>query len=226
MGQLREIPLFPLNTVLFPGMVLPLHIFEPRYRLMIGRCIKDNSPFGVVLIKEGVEVGGSAVPHDVGTTAYVTHAQRLPDGRMTIHTVGHQRFRLHEVRHDQPYLTGMVEEIPMNDGETPQIAELTSRLSEDLSNFLRVYSASVEKPLEIERIPDDALGLAFFAAIVLPLPSEEKQDLLSTEDLLPLLKAEKAILRREWMLLQHMIEHQASEPTTSSNDDPPLFSVN
>ena len=75
-----EMPLFPLNVVLFPGMALPLHIFEPRYREMINRCLDENLAFGVVLIKEGPEVGGDALPRRVGTAARIVKVDRQPDG--------------------------------------------------------------------------------------------------------------------------------------------------
>src|SRR4051812_43493059 len=90
----EELPLFPLNTVLFPGMPLPLHIFESRYREMITVCSRDERPFGVVLIREGQEVGEPAEPFTVGTMARIVGVDRLPDGRMNIVTVGTQRFRL------------------------------------------------------------------------------------------------------------------------------------
>ncbi len=100
MGKNISIPLFPLNTVLFPGQVLPLHIFEERYRRMIGQCIEKSWPFGVTLIQEGEEVGGLAKPFKVGTTARVTQVERLDDGRLNIISVGEMRFRIASL--DQP----------------------------------------------------------------------------------------------------------------------------
>ena len=70
-NQWSDLPLFPLNTVLFPGMVLPLHIFEERYKLMINHCLEEERPFGVLLIREGKEVGSGAVPYQVGTTTMI-----------------------------------------------------------------------------------------------------------------------------------------------------------
>ena len=72
---LVQLPLFPLNLVLFPGMDLPLHIFEERYKSMIGDCLNQNLPFGVVLIKEGLEVGTPAEPERIGTSARILHAE-------------------------------------------------------------------------------------------------------------------------------------------------------
>ncbi len=108
--DVSHIPLFPLRSVLCPGVALPLHIFEERYRLMIGRCIDRDEPFGVVLLKDGGEVG----PIDgtiaaVGTTAAIRRAGSYPDGRMDILTVGQQRFRLEHIdATSEPYLVGRV----------------------------------------------------------------------------------------------------------------------
>ena len=123
-----EIPLFPLRSVLCPGVALPLHIFEERYRLMVNRCIEQDQPFGVVLLREGHDVGplrGQVAA--VGTTAAIRRAGTYPDGRLDIMTVGHQRFRLEEVDNvSQPYLVGRVSllEEPLGPaGEAEQRAE-------------------------------------------------------------------------------------------------------
>jgi Lon protease-like protein len=109
-GVVTTIPLFPLRSVLCPGVALPLHIFEDRYRLMISRCLQRGEPFGVVLIREGREVGplsGSIAA--IGTTAAIRQAGRYPDGRYEILTVGQQRFHLESVDADsEPYLVGHV----------------------------------------------------------------------------------------------------------------------
>src|SRR5947209_5890353 len=116
--------LFPLHTVLFPGMPLPLHIFEERYKLMIGRCIEAERPFGVVLIQSGPEVGGPAVPHMVGTTAHIASVKRADDGRMNLIAIGQERFRIVEVVRHEPYLIARVE--PRGDeqpsAEAPSLA--------------------------------------------------------------------------------------------------------
>jgi Lon protease-like protein len=79
-SQWTDLPLFPMNTVLFPGMVLSLHIFEERYKLMINRCLEEERSFGVLLIRKGQEVGGSAIPYDVGTTTTIAGLNRLTAG--------------------------------------------------------------------------------------------------------------------------------------------------
>src|SRR5882672_7382750 len=111
------LPLFPLNTVLFPGMSLPLHIFEERYRQMINACISQNAPFGVVLIESGREVGSPATPHAIGTSAHIAGVERMADGRLHIEVVGQQRFHILSLHYDEAYLTGTIEEFPLGGGQ-------------------------------------------------------------------------------------------------------------
>jgi len=102
-----EIPLFPLDVVLFPGTALPLHIFEARYRSLITDCQRDHMPFGVVLAKpESVYL--EEEPFSVGTMAVIHNLERLPDDRYTLMAVGTQRFRIVELHRTTPYLSGVV----------------------------------------------------------------------------------------------------------------------
>ena len=101
-----ELPVLPLNAVLFPGGRLPLHIFEERYKLMISRCVERGEPFGVCLIRRGSEVGEAAVePFRVGTTAHIRELQELAEGRLNIVCTGGQRFTIREIsdRLGQPF---------------------------------------------------------------------------------------------------------------------------
>jgi Lon protease-like protein len=105
-------PMFPLGTVLFPSVVLPLHVFEPRYRQMTAECIEREREFGVVLIERGSEVGGGDLRTDVGTLARIVQAQPFPDGRWALATVGTRRIRVDEWRHDDPYPRAVVAPLP------------------------------------------------------------------------------------------------------------------
>ena len=105
-SDLLELPLFPLNLVLFPGMRLPLHIFEERYKTMISNCIERKTPFGVLLIKEGREAGGPAEPFRIGTTARITQNTQLEGGRLNILTIGEKRFELVEILSSTPFMVG------------------------------------------------------------------------------------------------------------------------
>ncbi|MEM7800244.1 MAG: LON peptidase substrate-binding domain-containing protein, partial [Chloroflexota bacterium] len=110
-----DLPLFPLNTVLFPGMPLALHIFEERYKLMINTCVSEGKPFGVVLIKNGREAGGSAEPYSIGCKASISQLQPLRDGRMNLVANGEDRFKIHTISNEKPYLVGKVEDLPFDD---------------------------------------------------------------------------------------------------------------
>lgn len=97
--------MFPLNTVLFPGAALNLHIFEPRYRQMIAECLDSHEAFGVVLIREGDEAGDPEVqPHGIGTTAEIADVTPLPSGRYYLSSTGGRRFRINQVVSREPYL--------------------------------------------------------------------------------------------------------------------------
>jgi Lon protease-like protein len=106
------LPMFPLGTVLLPGMVLPLHVFEPRYRQLVQDCEAGDGEFGVVLIERGHEVGGGDVRTDVGTVAKIVQSQALPDGRYLLATVGARRLRVERWLGDDPYPRAEVEDWP------------------------------------------------------------------------------------------------------------------
>lgn len=112
------LPLFPLGAVLFPGALMPLHIFEPRYRLLIRRCIERQRHFGIVLIRNGPEVGDGAEPYEVGTEAKIVAESPLPDGRSYIVTRGERRFVVESLVADaEPYLMGQVRYLDETDGD-------------------------------------------------------------------------------------------------------------
>jgi Lon protease-like protein len=123
-----ELPLFPLHTVLCPGIALPLHIFEERYRRLIGQCLDREEPFGVVLIRKGREVGPVPEVARVGTTAVIRQAARYPDGRLDIVTVGETRFRIDSIDPGrEPYLVGDVELLDEPVGGTAERADEAAR---------------------------------------------------------------------------------------------------
>ena len=141
-----KIPLFPLHTVLCPGIVVPLHIFEERYREMTRRCLDTGEPFGVVLIREGSEVIHPGGPQQlsiagVGTLAEIREASRYADGRFDLLAVGTSRFVVREVRTDvEPYLVAEVEPYPDQPGAAdPEVAdELASRVTRRFVDYLRL----------------------------------------------------------------------------------------
>ena len=191
--DLIELPLFPLNVVLFPGMVLPLHIFEDRYKAMIGDCIDRDAPFGVVLIKEGPEVGGPAEPFAIGTSARITTVDRLEDGRLNLLTMGELRFETASVSQQVPHMVGQVRYLEEQPGEDQP--ELMSEVGEQYTTFLRNLSSLSGGWTANADIPQDAITLAYGVASTLDLPRPMRQEILEfatatqrLERLLPLLK--------------------------------------
>jgi Lon protease-like protein len=204
-AEYQEIPLFPLETVLFPGMSLPLHIFEPRYKLMIGECVEASRPFGVVFIRSGSEVGGGATIYDIGTTAFITNVEPLEQGRMNIATMGYNRFRVKEVHNRKPYLSGVVEDYPLLDTHHPNIQAMAQHVNTRLQTYLSVFAGLGKVQFEMDTLPKDPKTLAFLTAIIMRTPMQDKQTLLNVPDLLTLLRTEIRMLWRETELMKNMV---------------------
>lgn len=173
-----EIPIFPLNTVLFPGGRLPLRVFEQRYMDMAKTCLRDDLPFGVCLIKEGEEVGAPAVPEQVGCLAKVTHWDMPHLGILTLDTLGVQRFAIEEQRTLENGL--IVAKVVSVSPEAPQ------SLPDTLSACAQVLRGIIEKVGEIHfQAPlqfDDAVWVGYRLVEVLPLKSIVKQKMLEMND--------------------------------------------
>ena len=164
-----QIPLFPLHTVLSPGLALPLHVFEERYRLMVRRCVDESVPFGVVLIREGSEIAPRrGAPQElaiasVGTFAEIREASRYADGRWDLLTVGAGRFVIETVKTDiEPYLVADVE--PLDDalGDAATAEALVRRVSRRFVDYLRLLqprdgedATPIDVQVEVERDEDD-----------------------------------------------------------------------
>lgn len=206
-NRTMEMPIFPLkNVVLFPGMVLPLHIFEMRYREMIGRCLEEKIPFGVTLINEGQEVGSAARPFLVGTAARIVRSERLEDGRMNITAVGTQRFRILELHHDRSYLTATVSQFSVLNGATRRAAELSERVRPQVIEYVELLSKASKTNLQLNRLPEDPLTLAFLVAISMQVNATEKQQLLEAPGVPEILSLESRLLSRESRLMEFMID--------------------
>jgi len=211
-----ELPLFPLNIVLFPGMVLPLHIFEPRYRLMVKRCLEQESLFGVVLVQPGC-FQGEERPYQVGTLARIMTAERLDDGRFNLLTEGKKRFRILEERHDQPYLMALVEEFEDTQCELEALETLQRKAADLFRRYIRVMLAVAGKEQLRLDLPDEAEGLSYLIGYCLDLSDAEKQQLLELTSTAERLGLEVAILKREEQILRRML---SSSQIRSPSDDP------
>ena len=200
--DLIELPLFPLNVVLFPGMRLPLHIFEERYKAMIGDCLEREEPFGIVLIKEGPEVGGPAEPFRVGTSARILSAHHLHEGRMNILTRGDRRFQVVEITQQAPHMVGQVRYLEEEEGQDP--SEVAAQVGEGYEEFLRGLAALAGGWTAHAQMPQDPVGLSYRVASSIDLPGQIRQQLLDAataqerlEQLLPLLKRGNEALQQE-----------------------------
>jgi len=196
---------------LFPGMVLPLRIFEERYKLMINRCLEETRPFGVVLIREGKEVGGGPVPYRVGTTALIAGLNRLDEGQMKMVTIGGDRFRLHAFRHGLPYLVGQAEPWPLTGGDPEQAQKIVAPVRAPLAEYVGLIAQAQGIEVKIEDTLSDPASLALLVAVTLKLPMPQKQELLTQPTVADMLAAERTLLHREKLLLDHIIQTQTEQ---------------
>jgi Lon protease-like protein len=203
------LPLFPLTTVLFPGVLLPLHIFEPRYRLLVRRCVERERPFGVVLIREGAEVGATADPYAIGTEARIVGLTALPDGRSYIVTKGERRFAVDSVIADaEPYLVGRVRYLSELEGvgARAQVGEAI----EALGGYLLAVAAATEDERGEAALARDLkeagpVEVAYRIAGTLAIDAQERQNLLELETASDRLREETRILGRETELLRDLL---------------------
>jgi Lon protease-like protein len=215
-----ELPLFPLNTVLFPGMPLPLHIFEERYKQMIGECLEGDRLFGVVLIRNGSEaLGPLAEPHTVGCTARIMEVEPLEEGRMQITTVGEQRFRILSLIYDLPYLVGMVEFHPIVVESPEELISAADKLTPKVRQYINLLKQIEAVDLDPDSLPQDPVMLGHLAPVLLQMPPIEKQDLLISESALELLLSTNRIYSREIAFLRAIItrsKDQSQSPVSQN----------
>lgn len=205
-GTAELLPLFPLGTVLVPGLVLPLHVFEPRYRLLVRTLLERpeaEREFGVVAIREGHEVGSDAVKalFGVGTTALVRAVTPHEDGTYALSTVGHRRFVLDATDDALPYLRGRVHYLDEPAGDaSAALAPGTLRRFAD-------YRAAVAGTGAIEAedmpdVPDDPAVLSYLVTAAMVLDLADRQRLLEADSTADRLRALDVLLRRETGLLR------------------------
>ena len=172
-----QVPLFPLNTVLFPGGPLPLRVFEPRYLGLVSQCLKNDKPFGVLLIRDGGETG-PATTYNIGTLARITDWYQGSDGLLGITAIGEQRFRLiASEKQDDGLNIGEVEVLD-NEPTTPlpdEYQEMAAILAGVLDDLGRLYES-------LDRRFDDASWVTSRFVEILPIDLEEKQRCLEQSD--------------------------------------------
>jgi Lon protease-like protein len=223
----ETIPLFPLGTVLFPGVVLPLHIFEPRYRALVRDLMAaeaDAREFGVLAIRQGWEVGEDAVTalYEVGCTAELRQVQPYRDGRFDVVTVGRSRFRLLEVLPADgsvPYLRGRIERLaePVCEGSTAEEAEvLAAGVGEVFARCRTLLHATLRagengSPAELSPaslpalpLPSDPALLSYLVSSAALLTLDDQQSLLAIDEPVSRLRRQLRLLKREATMLSRL----------------------
>lgn len=205
--------LFPLNTVLFPGATLNLHVFEPRYKQMITDCLERGEPFGVCLIRDGDESGDPhAMPHEVGTTAEIGDVTPLDNGRYYISTTGRRRFRIDGVVSRDPYLTAEVSFLPEEtDDEASGADTLVHEIRSVFRDYLRLLVEFSGMQVDIE-LPDDPLEASYLIGDALQVADSMKQRLLELSSTQQRLTVELGFLRRLLPQLRTLLERKRDEP--------------
>lgn len=197
-----QLPLFPLTTALVPGLVLPLHIFEPRYRLMVEELLakpEDEREFGVIAVRERhvgwqgpTNAPGTANDHQdelypVGVTAVLRQADRLDDGRYDIVTIGGRRFTLQEVDRSAPLLRADVEFLPepQVDADDPKVAAVVRRAMSSFERYRAALGGRLdEQRAEDEQVPDDPGVLSYLITAALIIDAGTRNELLASPDAL------------------------------------------
>ncbi|MDQ7029491.1 MAG: LON peptidase substrate-binding domain-containing protein [Ardenticatenia bacterium] len=197
------LPVLSLDTVLFPGMVLAIEVEEAEERQVIDVCLDQDTPFGVVLSRPN-PLGLQALPHQVGTAAYVTSYEPLDNTRMWVRAVGSERFMVTHFYRRGDVMTATVVPYPFQEHPSDQVEWLASRLRPAVEAYLDVLADVIGRPLTDEEVPRTPLALACFTAVVLQVDNAVKQALLSVAALSDLLQAELHLLRQELLVLRHV----------------------
>ncbi len=202
--------MFPLGTVLFPSLYLPLHVFEPRYQALVRDCLDGDRQFGVVLIERGSEVGGGELRTTVGTVAQIIEAVEMDGGRWALGTVGVRRVRVARWLDDDPYPRAEVEDWPDEvEASDEQLSQVSGQLRRVLAMGAelgdRVADATVE-------LADDVELASFQMAAVAPLGPADQQRLLATGSSVQRLEATASLLREVEDDLRRRVELDTPDP--------------
>jgi uncharacterized protein len=202
----ETLPLFPLGTVLFPGLLLPLHIFEERYRQLVRDLLDRPDPrqFGVIAIRQGRETGieGISALHEIGCTATVRQVNALEDGRYDLVTVGMQRFRLAGLDDSRPYLQGQVDLLAEETGGEVMAAGAARAVRDLFRTYLSALSERGVTQVSVPDLPEDPVTLSYLVGASMIIELGDRQALLAEPDGLHRLVAERALLSRELTMLR------------------------
>ena len=211
----ERLPLFPLGTVLFPGLVLPLHIFEERYRQLVRDLLDGPEPrrFGVIAIREGRETGISGVRalHEVGCTATLRQVDAHEDGTFDLVTVGTQRFRLTRLDDSRAYLQGELELLPDDVGDEATASLAARVVQEAFRAYLDTLAERGATRVNVPELPDEPLLLSYVVAASMIIEVSGKQALLAQPDAVRRLAAERSLLVKETTMLRKLPSTPAAD---------------
>jgi Lon protease-like protein len=209
--SIRRLRLFPLNSVLFPGAALNLHIFESRYKQMINECLETGEGFGVALIADGAEAGDPNVtPHDVGSIAEIVDVQPLAFGRFYVSTIGRERFRITEIVSREPFLTVTAEVLEEDLTDEDEAEQLSLRVRGLFAEYIALVVEFSGREAAID-IPDDAQGTSFLVGDTLQIAEAKKQRLLELGSTSQRLAAEADFLERLLPQLRRLLQRRRKE---------------
>ena len=211
----RTLPLFPLGSVLYPGLLLPLHVFEERYRRLVHDLMAEPEPrcFGVIAIREGRETGvnGVSALYEIGCTATVRQVIEHPDGRFYLVTSGTQRFRLAALDRSGPYLRGEVDLLPEDTGDHMAARQAARAVQSGFRDYLDALAARGATKVTTLGLPDEPVQLSYLVAASVIADLSDKQALLAQPDALRRLTSERALLSRENAMLRSLTSTPAPE---------------
>ena len=204
----ETLPLFPLGTVLYPGLVLPLNIFEERYRQLVHDLLEgpETRRFGVIAIRKGRETGvdGISALHEIGCTATLREVAEQDDGRFHLVTVGSQRFRLASLDDSRPYLQGQVELLEEAIGDEAASRLAAQAVQRSFRGYVEALASQQSVEVSLPELPDDPLLLSYLVAASMILDLPVRQQLLAEPDAERRLGAERALLAREITMLRSL----------------------
>jgi hypothetical protein len=204
----ETLPLFPLGTVLYPGLLLPLNIFEERYRELVRDLLDGPEPrrFGVIAIRKGRETGvdGISALYQIGCTATLREVAEQEDGRYLLVTVGTQRFRLASLDHSRSYLQGEVDLLEEEVGDEAAAGLAVHAVQRGFHGYVEALAGRESVEVSVPELPDEPLLLSYLVAASMILDLSVRQDLLAEPDAERRLGAERTLLARETTMLRSL----------------------
>jgi uncharacterized protein len=211
----ETLPLFPLGTVLYPGLLLPLHIFEDRYRQLVRDLLDGPEPrrFGVIAIRKGRETGVAGISslHEIGCTATLRRVAEHDDGRFDLVTVGSQRFRLLDLDDSRPYLQGEVDLLAEDAGDEAAAGVAAEAVRRGFRGYLDALTARGATQVSVPDLPADPVQLSYLVAASVIIDLGDQQALLAEPDAAARLAAERALLSREATMLRSLTSTPAPD---------------